>query len=286
MQAFERLDIYRRPEWQMSLGERAAIEGLLASLEPRLALEIGTAEGGSLERIAAHSDHVHAIDLSDELLTQRPPNVELHVGDSHAILPGLLEELEGRGERIDFVLVDGDHSAPGARADIETLLRSPATSGSLILVHDSINPDVRAGIESVKLAEHPRVRGFDLDFVSGRLGRAGAFDGQLFGGFALIVVADDRDRGDSSAGVDVGFWSLRPDPVLTHDSYAAVSPTAAIIDAGHEDPLGDPPLRPRLEPGEIAAAAARSELEALRSSWSWRITAPLRALAAPFRLRR
>ena len=49
--------------WQMSFGERAAIEGVLAQLRPQLAIEIGTAEGGSLERIAAHSERVISFDL-------------------------------------------------------------------------------------------------------------------------------------------------------------------------------------------------------------------------------
>ncbi len=30
--------------WQMSYGERAAIEGLLSGLRPKLAIEVGTAE--------------------------------------------------------------------------------------------------------------------------------------------------------------------------------------------------------------------------------------------------
>jgi hypothetical protein len=40
------------PDWQMRIGERAAVEGLLAQVVPRLAIEIGTAAGGSLDRIA------------------------------------------------------------------------------------------------------------------------------------------------------------------------------------------------------------------------------------------
>ena len=49
--------------WQMTFGERAAIEGILAQLRPRVAIEIGTAEGGSLERIAHYSERVHSFDL-------------------------------------------------------------------------------------------------------------------------------------------------------------------------------------------------------------------------------
>ena len=53
-------EIFGDPTWQMRPCERAAVRGVLAELEPRLAVEIGTADGGSLRRIAAHAEHVHA----------------------------------------------------------------------------------------------------------------------------------------------------------------------------------------------------------------------------------
>ncbi len=46
------LALTREAGWQMSFGERAAFEGLLAQVKPRVAIEIGTAEGGSLKRLA------------------------------------------------------------------------------------------------------------------------------------------------------------------------------------------------------------------------------------------
>lgn len=53
-----RLAFTRDPGWQMSLGERAAFEGVLAQLRAKLAVEIGTADGGSLERIATYGAEV------------------------------------------------------------------------------------------------------------------------------------------------------------------------------------------------------------------------------------
>ena len=50
---------------QMSFGERAALEGILGPRKPRLAIEIGTYEGGSLQFVAAHCAHVHTLDLYD-----------------------------------------------------------------------------------------------------------------------------------------------------------------------------------------------------------------------------
>ena len=146
----------------MAFGERAAIEGVVSQLRPHLAIEIGTAEGGSLERIAAHSAVVHAIDLTGELLTEIPGNVEFHEGASQDVLPPLLASLSG-GDGVDFALVDGDHTSNGARSDLTALLDSPAVSEAVILVHDSFNPDVRAGIEDVDLVAHPKVVAFDLD---------------------------------------------------------------------------------------------------------------------------
>ena len=115
-------------DWQMSFGERAAIEGVVAQLQPRLAIEIGTAEGGSLRRIATHSRRTISFDLVEPKPdVQALENVELRTGDSHELLPRELERLAAAGENVDFVLVDGDHSADGAHRDMEDLLASDAT---------------------------------------------------------------------------------------------------------------------------------------------------------------
>jgi hypothetical protein len=120
-QVVREAEIFARSDWQMTLGERAALDGVLAELSPRLAIEVGTAEGGSLARIAVHSAEVHAIDLTRERLAACPPNAHFHQGDSREVLPALLE--------------------------------SPAVQRTVILVHDSFNPEVRSGIESAGAAE-------------------------------------------------------------------------------------------------------------------------------------
>jgi hypothetical protein len=219
----------------MAIGERVALEGVLAQLKPRLALEIGTAEGGSLERIAAHSAEVHAIDLTGERIAQLPDNAIFHEGDSKQELPRLLEQIAAEGRRVDFALVDGDHSAAGARADLGALLDSPALSNSIVLVHDSFNPHVRAGIESLDPIRHPSVRAVDIDFVPGRLGRRGPFDGQMVGGFALLLL--ENGTGETPKGVNLGLWSLNPAPVLVHDAYSAAPIVADRVATGGEVPL-------------------------------------------------
>jgi hypothetical protein len=183
------------PTWQMSWGERAALEGLLAGLRPRLAIEIGTAEGGSLKRIAAHSGEVHSFDLVDPAPDVAAlGNVRFHRGDSHELLPALLAELERAGRNVDFVLVDGDHSADGVRRDLEDLLRSGAARDTAILIHDTTNDEVRRGLDAVPYEELTSVVHVDLDFVPGYLAREEPFRHQLWGGLGLVLVDAARPR--------------------------------------------------------------------------------------------
>ncbi len=180
--------VFASTTWQMSLGERAALTGLLAELTPRLSLEIGIGTGGSLPVIASYSAEVHAFDLDRPVgLSLERARVTFHIGDSHTLLPRVLEDLKGRGTPVDFALVDGDHSAEGVRKDIEDLLRADAVADCAILVHDTMNPEVRRGIEAVQFDAHSKVRYVDLEFLPGYLAQEGPFSGQLWGGFALIL---------------------------------------------------------------------------------------------------
>lgn len=78
-----------------------------------------------------------------------------------------------RGRLIDFALIDGDHSFEGIRHDLLALLESPACRRSVMLVHDTMNAEVRAGIESVPLDTYPNVVYYDLEFVPGYMYREG-----------------------------------------------------------------------------------------------------------------
>jgi hypothetical protein len=197
------LPLARDADTQMSFGERAAVEGVLAQIEPQLAIEIGTAEGGSLRRIAARSAEVHSIDVSHEPLRSRPAlpaHVTLHTGPSTRLLGGLLETFAAAGRTVDFVLIDGDHSFEGVAADLTTVLRSPATDRSVILVHDSMNAEVRAGIESVGVDAYEKVVYLELDFVPGYIYRQGAARGSAWGGLALVLT-DSRRSADYAESV-------------------------------------------------------------------------------------
>lgn len=173
---------------QMSFGERAALEGVLAQLRPALAIEIGTAQGGSLERIASYSDEVHSIDISHDELGGRPPaNVQLHTGPSAEVLPRLLAEFSAAGRALDLGLVDGDHSFEGVIGDVRSLLESPCTARSVILVHDSVNEEIRAGLERAGIEDYDKVVYFEPDFVPGYVYRTGTARQTAWGGLALII---------------------------------------------------------------------------------------------------
>lgn len=105
-------DALIRTDWQMAPGERAAITGLLALARPAVAIELGTAQGGSLRQLAAFSGHVHSFDLAPGVLDP-PANATLHAGDSHVLLPRILGELHEAQTSVGFALVDGDHSPAG-----------------------------------------------------------------------------------------------------------------------------------------------------------------------------
>lgn len=258
--------------WQMSFGERAAIEGVLAQLQPQLAIEIGTAEGGSLSRIAAHSRRVISFDLVEpQAAAASLPNVELRTGDSHELLPLELERLAAAGESVDFVLVDGDHSADGARRDVEDLLASDAIASTVILAHDSLNQEVRRGLEEVPYGETEKVAFVDLDFVGGYVPAEPPMLGECWGGLGLIIVDATRTFGPAHQG-------RRP----------TMAPLSELVWPGADA------IRGAEAPGSNGASAAvassdeetarlRELVAGMQGSLSWRLTAPLRAARARLR---
>ncbi len=205
-----RLTLFTNAAWQMSFGERAAFEGILTQLRPALAIEIGSAEGGCLERIATHSREVHSLDLVEPDEPVRSlENVHLHTGDSHELLPKLLAELERAERNVDFVHVDGDHSAEGVKRDLEDLLGSSAVRQTAILIHDTTNEEVRVGVEEVPFGAHPKVAYVDLDFVAGYLFREESLRHSLWGGFGLVLVDATRLAYGSEPVTEDRYWSAQ-----------------------------------------------------------------------------
>jgi hypothetical protein len=250
--------LFEESGWQMTLGERAALEGLLVTLKPKLAVEVGTLNGGSLRRIALHSEEVHAFDLNEHPgLRAECPNTVFHIGDSHELLPLLLDELSGAGRNVDFVLVDGDPSGLGVKADMDALLASPSVSQTVILVHDALNERKRAALESLPGATY-----VDLDFVPGHV----YADGEQWCGFALVLVGDVQLADDPH-----GMPKLDHAELVRHarSSDAKLGPRGEML-------LGLEKTNRELE----------AALETIKHSASWRLTAPLRVLKSRVRSRR
>jgi Methyltransferase domain len=257
-------DLLGGSDWRMSLGERAAVEGVVTSLEPAVSVEIGTLRGGSLAAVSAHSAVVHSFDLSRDpsITPERFPNVDFHEGDSHTQLPETLEELARAGTNVDFALVDGDHSAAGVRQDLEDLLDSPAVGRTVILIHDTLNERVRAGLRDVDFRRE-KVTHVELDFVVGQLWDGGEFDHDLWGGLGLVVT---------------GWDVVQPVRGGARPRYDAVDVFATFRRSVANGADAEAPRYGEIHRLEAQIADVRRSLRLMERSLSWRITAPLRSV--------
>jgi hypothetical protein len=275
------LEIFEDSTWQMSLGERAAVEGVLCQLRPSLAIEIGSAEGACVLRIAAHADSVHSFDLDPPTLPM-PQNVIPHVGDSHELLPTFLAELAEAERNVDLVIVDGDHSPEGVRRDLEDLLDSPAVARTLILIHDTTNERVRAGVEAVHFAAWPKVAHVELDWIPGQLFAEPALHNELWYGLGLVAVDVRRPAYLNGSRYEQRYHPAGPLMAHARDLVEAREHGGqAVADTIEERASGLEATLARTQ-AELAAANERigradRVIEDLQSSASWRITAPLRA---------
>lgn len=270
------MEIFSDSVWQMTLGERAAMEGALAQCKPQLAIEIGTAEGGSLRRIAAHAEEVHSFDLvTPQVPLEEIPNVTLHMGDSHQLLPETLNQFAEESRNVNFVLVDGDHSADGVRRDLDDLLSSPAIADTVILIHDTANEQVRSGLDAVRYAAYPKVAHVNLDFVPGYMFKDPDHLHELWGGLGIVIV---------NAARTAYFPSV---PVVENRYFAAGQLFPQIRDmvvaTERVEPTSMAEIRERHELADELTAVGlerdhyRNLLKIMTHSSSWKITAPLRA---------
>lgn len=287
------VEIFEDRVWQMSRGERAAVQGVLSQLAPSLAIEVGSAEGACLRQIAAHAQEVHSFDLHPPSL-ELPGNVTLHTGDSHELLPELLAALSEQGANVDFVLVDGDHTPEGVRQDLEDLLDATALARSVILIHDVANERVRRGVDAVRFAAWPKVAHVELDWIPGQLFAEPALRNELWFGLGLVILDSSRlaYRGGSvyeqrfhPAGALLAQMReqvaarerVAPGTQSPQDEAIALRKRAAELEVevagAHTREAGLTAelltLRPRL-------AGADRALQDIKGSLSWRATEPLR----------
>jgi hypothetical protein len=268
--------IFESARWQMSFGERAAIEGLLAQCRPSLSIEIGTAEGGSLDRIAAYSAEVHTIDIVP-LDAAQPQHVHVHVGDSKRVLPRLLQQFVAKGRNVDFVLVDGDHRSEGVKADVLNLLRSSAVGKTIIVLHDTMNESVRTGVEDAKLERHPKVSYLELDFLPGYMARSGPFADELWGGLGLVLVDADEEGSRSGSTYDE----------VRYDQYEMIRRMGGSFseEPGVRSAKAEAYGVRRIQALSDELHWMRGLLDEVLRSGSWRMTAPLRSIKRALRRR-
>ncbi len=192
--------------WQMSTAERCILQVILSRLKPKLSVEIGSYQGGSLQVIAEFSDQVIAVDIDKKVesaLAGKFANVEFRIGDSKSVVPRLVEDLTRESRLVDFVLIDGDHTTEGVKRDIEAILRLPAQRRIVLLMHDSFNPDCRRGMLEADWQTNPHVRFVELDFSVGDFHFSPVDTAEpksMWGGFACAVLEPGEREGPLQIG--------------------------------------------------------------------------------------
>ena len=195
---FQVLAADRSLYWMMSPAEQMAMVYLLEHVRPKVAIEIGTRFGGSLQVLARYCDRVYSLDIDPkvpERLEGRFSNVEYLIGPSGDTLPPLISRLQREDAEVAFVLVDGDHSTEGVRSDIDALLEYKPIVPLYIIMHDSFNPECRQGLRVSHWAGCPYVHTVELDFVPGAVNPSPHFRGQLWGGLALGILKPEPRQG-------------------------------------------------------------------------------------------
>jgi hypothetical protein len=281
------LEIFDDALWQMSLGERAAVEGVLAQIEPELAIEIGSMEGACLRRIAAHAKEAHSFDLHPPSLPM-PDNVTLHTGDSHELLPAFLAKLAAQDRNVDLVVVDGDHSPEGVRRDVEDLLDSTSVARTAILIHDTANERVRQGLDAIHFAAWPKVAHVELDWVPGQLFAESALRNELWYGIGLVLVDSSRLAYLNGSVYEQRYYPAAPLLAQARDLVLARNRASAAERTVQQEAYA---LRKRVAVllQELTAARSREQelvarqqgaeraIEDITSSVSWKLTEPLRS---------
>ncbi len=178
-------------DWQMNDSERLGMTAILHRIKPTCAIEIGTYKGGSLSLLSQYAKIVFSIDIDPSIpgKLSHLGNVSFLTGPSMRVLPALLNELDAAELPVEFVLIDGDHSAAGVTRDIEIMLDYVPKKPLMILLHDGFNPDCRRGMLEARWQRSPYVQWVDLDFIPGRLvEHGGGGDGEMWGGLALALL--------------------------------------------------------------------------------------------------
>lgn len=172
----------------MALGE------ILALQQPKRALEIGTARGGTLfflTRLASPDATVLSVDLPGgkfgggygsrrrwfyQRFARRDQRLQLFQGDSHSV--EMIERVRGalQGEPLDYLFIDGDHTYEGVKQDFQ-MYAPLVRKGGIVAFHD--------------IAEHPPFLGSDVT----------RFWNEVKSGYRHEEFIEDRSQGWAGIGI-------------------------------------------------------------------------------------
>ena len=172
-----------------SLGE------ILAELQPQRALEIGTANGGTLlllTRLASRTATLASIDLTAaeggysaerqwfyERFARRKQHLHLLRGNSHSfwMRRRLGEVFDGRP--LDYVFIDGDHRYEGVKKDFETY-GSMVRKGGVVAFSGIAEHPPEAGCQVAQFWNEIKPQYRHSEFIAG--------PGQGWGGIGALFV--------------------------------------------------------------------------------------------------
>jgi hypothetical protein len=183
-------------DWQMSRAEKYCLIDLMNHLKPEVAIEIGTYKGGSLQVIQHFSKEVYSIDISPapkKFLEPKFPHVHFIVGEGDKLVHDLFARIDQEGKKLDFILVDGDHTCAGVQRDLHAILSYPHKNPFVILLHDSFNPQCRKGISSIPYNRYPAVEYVELDYITGSFWHNDTYR-EMWGGLAMIRVNPENQQ--------------------------------------------------------------------------------------------
>jgi hypothetical protein len=173
----------------------AVFSSVLATLRPKVALEIGTFEGQTLGLISRHSERAISIDPDPSVerkLSPQMPNCRFITATSDAALPTLISEFNEQKTPLEFVFVDGNHARDFVYRDLKNLLTYRPVTKTVILMHDSFNPGCRAGILDVDWSGCPHCHYVEVDFCPGLLHPNQDCRGEMWGGLGLALLLPEE----------------------------------------------------------------------------------------------
>ncbi len=184
--------------WQMNHSERLALKGILHSIKPRVVIEVGTYQGGSLSLMAQYAEKIYSIDIDPDIPARYSymKNVQFITGPSEVTFTGLLEDMQKRNTPVDLILIDGDHSTKGVMKDIRVLLNYKPIGPTIVILHDSFNPGCRKGMVDSPWDSSPHVHMVEIDFVPGAM----ATPNEMWGGLGFALLLPEKRKGPLRVG--------------------------------------------------------------------------------------